>query len=73
MDNPLFPLQQVARYCDKARARYGFLISDQELVVLEFCKDAIEPGIAATRSRRRQVQHADQSLEASFAGISIFL
>ena len=46
------PIQQVATYCDRSLSRYGFVISDAELVVFELRKDPIGPGIAATRPQR---------------------
>ena len=47
------PIQQVGAYCDKTRSRYGFLISDKELTVIELRRDPIGPGIAATATRSR--------------------
>lgn len=47
------PIQQVGAYCDRTRSRYGFLISDKELTVIELRRDPIGPGIAATATRSR--------------------
>jgi len=47
------PVQQVGGYCDKARSRYGFVITDEDLVVIEFRRDPIGSGIAATSTRAR--------------------
>jgi hypothetical protein len=46
------PVSQIAGYIDQSEVRYGYLITDMELVVMEFCRERIGPGIAATRSRR---------------------
>lgn len=53
------PVQQVGGYCDKSRSRYGFLITDQDLVVIEFRRDPIGPGIAGTSTRARVAPAAD--------------
>ena len=36
--NWMLPLRQVATYCSKTERRYGYLITDQELVVIRITK-----------------------------------
>lgn len=48
-----FPMQQIQEYCGGAwNVRYGYLITQAELVVFRISKEEIGPGIASTRSKR---------------------
>ena len=48
-----YPLQQIQNYCGESwGVRYGYLITQEELVVLRVSKQTIDPGIASTCSRR---------------------
>ncbi|KAK5636524.1 hypothetical protein RRF57_012236 [Xylaria bambusicola] len=46
------PVQQILTYSDDARCRYGFLITDKQLVVFQSARDNVGPGIATTRGIR---------------------
>lgn len=50
------PVSQVSTYGVEGGCRYGFIITDEELVVLRFRKESTGPGIASTRSRRTASQ-----------------
>jgi hypothetical protein len=46
------PIRQVAGYSSAAGVRYGFIITDSELFVMEFRIETVDSGIAAARDRR---------------------
>ncbi|KAL8377050.1 hypothetical protein RB595_007944 [Gaeumannomyces hyphopodioides] len=46
------PVRQILNYCDKTSTRYGFIITDKELVVFRCAREKVGPGIAATRPVR---------------------
>ncbi|WEW60302.1 hypothetical protein PRK78_005787 [Emydomyces testavorans] len=49
-----WPLAQVLSYCvDNWNTRYGYLITQEELVVLRYSRERIGPGLAQTRSPRQ--------------------
>ncbi|OAA61224.1 hypothetical protein SPI_05248 [Niveomyces insectorum RCEF 264] len=48
------PVRQVVTYCIGARSRYGFILTDEELVVLRIRTEPTGAGLAAGRSRRAQ-------------------
>lgn len=52
------PLSQVQYYCsahsDNKGLRYGFIITDQNLVVLRFATEPIGDGLASARSQHMQ-------------------
>lgn len=61
----LFPVLQVQSYCGESwNVRYGYLITQEELVVFRITRQTIDPGIALTRSKRdaasSQVESAHQ-------------
>ncbi|KAK4233266.1 hypothetical protein C8A03DRAFT_39039, partial [Achaetomium macrosporum] len=50
------PVKRVLTYSDSVQCRYGFLITDNELVIFQFAREYVGLGIGATRSPR-QPQH----------------
>ncbi|KAG6064742.1 hypothetical protein E4U16_006050 [Claviceps sp. LM84 group G4] len=46
------PVSQAATYAKQTRCRYGFLITDEVLVVLRFSKERIDEGLSTTRPTR---------------------
>ncbi|RSL96158.1 hypothetical protein CEP52_011625 [Fusarium oligoseptatum] len=68
------PPLQLFGYADASQVRYGFIITDAELVVFELSKIAIDPGIAATRPQRfahARVESADTDLSTSMQATSL--
>ena len=60
-----WPIAQVLGYCDTWRVRYGYLITQEELVVFRFSADPIGPGLASTRSPRLRATAPSLPLELS--------
>ncbi|KPM34267.1 hypothetical protein AK830_g12308 [Neonectria ditissima] len=52
------PVHQIAQYCITANSRYGFIITDSELVAIRIRTEPTGEGLAADRSRRQQPQHS---------------
>lgn len=50
------PVRQILNYCDRLGVRYGFLITDLELVVFRFLREEIGSGISRTRPTRARPQ-----------------
>ncbi|KAL8410428.1 hypothetical protein RB596_000201 [Gaeumannomyces avenae] len=50
----IWPIKQILHYCNTTGLRYGFIITEMELVVFRCAKETIGPGAAASRSRRTQ-------------------
>ena len=49
----LWPLAQIFTYCLRSNARYGFLITDEELVAIRICEgDPNDPPVARRQSSR---------------------
>ncbi|KND88548.1 hypothetical protein TOPH_06899 [Tolypocladium ophioglossoides CBS 100239] len=46
------PVSQVSTYAAESACRYGFIVTDQTLVVLRFTKESIGEGLASTRPSR---------------------
>ncbi|KAJ3578310.1 hypothetical protein NPX13_g2256 [Xylaria arbuscula] len=46
------PVRQILTYSNDIQCRYGFLITDNELVVFQFARESVGPGIATTRGTR---------------------
>ncbi|KAK4078100.1 hypothetical protein Purlil1_12069 [Purpureocillium lilacinum] len=46
------PLSQVTTYAAESACRYGFIITDEKLVVLRFTRERVGDGLASTRSTR---------------------
>jgi len=67
-----WPVRQVLTYASTLGVRYGFLISDENLVVFQFQREAIGPGLSSGRDRRIstathvRVQSASTDMSASF-------
>lgn len=56
----LLPIQQVQNYCGASwKVRYGYLVTQQELVVFRVARQEIDLGLASTRPRRDppQLEH----------------
>ncbi|KAK5987623.1 hypothetical protein PT974_11755 [Cladobotryum mycophilum] len=56
------PVSQLNTYAAYSSCRYGFLITDQHLVVLRISKEPVDPGLALNRSPRPVAQTAHQSI-----------
>ena len=73
------PIRQVLSYSNDAQCRYGFLITDNELVVFQFAREHVGPGLATTRgvrtphaSQAHQRVHSDDSqLSSSLQAMSV--
>jgi hypothetical protein len=72
-------IRQVLSYSNDAQCRYGFLIADNELVVFQFAREHVGPGLATTRgvrtphaSQTHQRLHSDDSqLSSSLQAMSV--
>ncbi|RYC80458.1 hypothetical protein BFJ63_vAg16658 [Fusarium oxysporum f. sp. narcissi] len=67
------PLSQVSTYAAQSGCRYGFLITDQALVVLRFTKERIGEGLAATRPSRTVVPQTHQRIASNETDVSSLL
>lgn len=59
----MLPIQQLQRYCGESwNVRYGYLITQEELVVFRVTRQEIDPGLASTRPERElpQLEHRQQ-------------
>lgn len=68
------PPLQLFGYADAAQVRYGFIITDAELVVFELPKVAIDSGIATARPQRfahTRGESVDTDLSASMQATSL--
>ncbi|KAJ4310442.1 hypothetical protein N0V84_010974 [Fusarium piperis] len=68
------PPLQLFGYTDAAQVRYGFIITDAELVVFELSKVAIDSGIATARPQRfahTRGESVDTDLSASMQATSL--
>ncbi|KFY95927.1 hypothetical protein V498_03005 [Pseudogymnoascus sp. VKM F-4517 (FW-2822)] len=52
------PVRQIQTYSHVLNVRYGWLITEECLVVMRFCREHIEPGLASERSRRAGLQES---------------
>ncbi|KAM3448793.1 hypothetical protein MY3296_007479 [Beauveria thailandica] len=64
------PLSQVSTYAAQSECRYGFLITDQALVVLRFTKERIGQGLAATRPSRTVLPQTHQRIVSNETDVS---
>lgn len=55
------PVHQCVHYCFLSRTRYGFLITDKQLVILRVREEEVGPGLANSRPRRVQQPQPDRS------------
>jgi hypothetical protein len=62
------PIQQILTYSNEIQCRYGFLLTDRELVVFQFAKEHVGPGIATTRGTRQT--QATQTHRRVLSGVS---
>jgi hypothetical protein len=46
------PIRQVLTYANQINCRYGFIITDDALVVFQFAREVVGPGLATTRETR---------------------
>ncbi|KAJ4308289.1 hypothetical protein N0V84_012187, partial [Fusarium piperis] len=67
------PLSQITTYAARSACRYGFLITDQALVVLRFTKEPIDPGLAATRPVRTVEPRTHQRIASDGTDVSSML
>ncbi|ATY62557.1 hypothetical protein A9K55_006960 [Cordyceps militaris] len=61
-------VSQVATYMAACSSRYGFIVTDREVVVLRITRQAVGPGLATSRSPRRITRRnimSDSSVAAS--------
>ena len=77
------PVRQIQTYSHVLNVRYGWLITEDGLVVMRFCREYIGPGLALERSRRalqasytvnyghRRVTSGGTDLSTSMGGLSI--
>jgi hypothetical protein len=70
------PVEQCLHYCILKDTRYGFMITDKELVVFRVRQEDMEAGIAAQRPRRAMpsvsYSHGGSSLVSSTQGMSLY-
>ena len=75
-----WPVRQILTYAQECHSRYGFLITDEALVVFQYTHESVYPGIALTRPLRATTdyyqQHLytnpeDSQLDSSFNDMSI--
>jgi len=64
------PVRQILQYCIQSASRYGFIITDEELVVVRVGIVLTGTGIAATRDRRTQQPQRQQSGHSRYASTS---
>lgn len=62
------PIQQILTYSNEVHCRYGFLITDEELVAFQFQMERVSPSVAATRGTR--TPRATQTHQRGFSDIS---
>jgi hypothetical protein len=48
-----WPLRQIQHYCTRLGTRYGFLITEEELVVFRFSREKTGKGLGGDRSKRQ--------------------
>ncbi|RSL58986.1 hypothetical protein CEP54_007509 [Fusarium duplospermum] len=65
------PVRQILHYSDKTDRRYGFLITDAELVVMRITQMPTSTGIASTRSPREQPSQGHSYSISSSTDISM--
>jgi hypothetical protein len=70
------PFEQCMHYCIIKNTRYGYIITDEELVVFRIRNGIVEEGLAAQRPRRTiptaTYSDASSSLNASMQGMSVY-
>lgn len=65
------PISQVLMYSNQVQCRYGFLITDNELVAFQFARESVGPGIATTRGvRTAQTTHTHQRVASGVSQLS---
>ena len=64
------PISQVLTYANYVQCRYGFLITDDELVVLRFTREPVGPGIATTRQLRTGGTQSHQRVTSDVSQLS---
>ncbi|KAG6108264.1 hypothetical protein E4U13_006528 [Claviceps humidiphila] len=64
------PLSQICAYAKEANCRYGFLVTDETLVVLRFSKERIGEGLAAGRPRRTVVPQSHRRIPSEETVVS---
>ncbi|KAF5691581.1 hypothetical protein FDENT_3316 [Fusarium denticulatum] len=64
------PMSQIGTYAARSDCRYGFLITDQALVVLRFTKERIGEGLATTRPSRTVVSQTHQRVASNETDVS---
>ncbi|KAJ9130688.1 hypothetical protein NKR23_g12085 [Pleurostoma richardsiae] len=66
----LLPVSQITTYAADAECRYGFIITDQRLVVFRFSVEAVGPSSVATRSQRLPLQPTHERVASGDTDIS---
>ncbi|AEO65305.1 uncharacterized protein THITE_2112160 [Thermothielavioides terrestris NRRL 8126] len=64
------PIRQVLTYSNEVWCRYGFLITDNELVVFQFAIEHVDPGIATFRNPRQSQQPQHQRVVSTVSDLS---
>ncbi|RTE69093.1 hypothetical protein BHE90_016528 [Fusarium euwallaceae] len=67
------PPSQVSTYAAQSACRYGFLVTDQALVVLRLTKERIGEGLAATRPSRTVELRTHQRIASNETDVSSLL
>ncbi|KAH7151932.1 hypothetical protein B0J13DRAFT_547167 [Dactylonectria estremocensis] len=67
------PVSQVSTYAAQSDCRYGFIVTDQSLVVLRFAKEPISEGLASTRPSRGTEPHIHQRVASGETDVSSLL
>ncbi|RTE72673.1 hypothetical protein BHE90_012912 [Fusarium euwallaceae] len=67
------PLSQVSTYAAQSACRYGFVVTDQALVVLRLTKERIGEGLAATRPSRTVELRTHQRIASNETDVSSLL
>jgi hypothetical protein len=57
-----WPVRQVLTYACNLNVRYGYIITDKHLVVFQFAREAVGPGLSAERDQRVVVPAATLAL-----------
>jgi hypothetical protein len=76
LDNLHKPFEQCLHYCVINDTRYGFIVTDEELVIFRIREEKLGDGLASQRSRRAvppvRYSHASSSLPSSMQDLSLY-